>query len=374
MLLPRTARLAAWLGVTFFSAVSLVAEPALSRVEEPADLAAAPLTVGGRVVATAAAAGTSYRFQWPGISFDAAFTGQRAYVQIGEGNAIYHLIVDGRPIVKLTKPTAGWYELAGLPPGRHTVRVEVASENQGGAAVFGGLWVPRGTKTERPSRSSRQIEFIGDSHTVGYGNTSTTRECSGDGVWLTTDTSQAFGPLTAKHYGADYRIHAISGRGIVRNYNGGGGEPLPKAYPFALFDRQTPADDAGWHPQVIVIGLGTNDFTTPLNPGEKWQTRDELHADYERTYVAFVQQLRARHPQAFFLLTATDMAEGEIQAEVKKVVAQLEASGEKRLAFIAYNQLELTACDWHPSLADHRFMSAAVRSFLDARPEVWQGK
>lgn len=367
----RLARLSRWLGLALFPAVTFLAAPELRRVETPADCVAAPLTVGGRVSVSETG---NYRFQWPGIYFRGAFSGESAYLRVGEGNAIYHVSVDDQPAFTLVKPAAGWYEVAGLPAGKHHVRVEVASENQGGAASFGGLWVVRGTETTRPAVAARQIEFIGDSHTVGYGNTSATRECPGDGVWLTTDTSQAFGPLTAKHYGAEYRINAISGRGIVRNYNGGGGDPLPNAYPFALFDQKTRADDAGWKPQVIVIGLGTNDFSTPLNPGEKWKSRDELHADYEATYVRFVQQLRAQHPQAFFLLAATDMADGEIQAEVKKVVAQLETTGEKRVAFLPYNQLELTACDWHPSLADHRFMSAAVRSYLDARPELWQGK
>jgi hypothetical protein len=36
----------------------------------------------------------------------------------------------------------------------------------------------------------------------------------------TTDNSQAFGPKVAKHYAADYQVNAISGRGIVRNFNG----------------------------------------------------------------------------------------------------------------------------------------------------------
>src|SRR6185312_14756892 len=108
-----------------------------------------------------------------------------------------------------------------------------------------------------------QIEFIGDSHTVGYGNTSRTRECTQDDVWKTTDNSQSFGPLIAGHYAADYQINAISGRGIVRNYNGTPGDTLPVAYPYVLFDKKEEYSDPHWKPQIIVISLGTNDFSTP---------------------------------------------------------------------------------------------------------------
>lgn len=32
-----------------------------------------------------------------------------------------------------------------------------------------------------------------------------------------------------------------------------------------------------WRPQVVVVNLGTNDFSTAINPGEPW-TSDSLAA------------------------------------------------------------------------------------------------
>ena len=193
-------------------------------------------------------------------------------------------------------------------------------------------------------------------------------------MWATTDNSQAFGPLTAKHYDADYQINAISGRGIVRNYDGGSADPLPVAYPFVQFDRKTAYEDSGWRPQIIVIGLGTNDFSTQLKPGEKWSTRGDLHARYEAAYVEFVQQLRARNPNAFFILMATDGANGEIQFEVNAVMARLEAAGERKVAFIAMNGLTMTGCHGHPSTADDQAVSDQLIRFLDDHPLLWQGR
>lgn len=347
----------------------------LEKLAAAPAFAAAPLHIGGRVVAIdAAAVGPAYRFQWPGEYFETAFSGSLVCIRIGEGDAIYHVRVDGGSAATLVKPAPGVYAVRGVAPGTHTLRVEVASESQAAPAVFGGILAPADAAAHAPAARARRIEFIGDSHTVGYGNTSPKRECTPAQVWLTTDTSQAFGPLVAAHFDADYEVNAISGRGIVRNYNGSPGATLPAAYPFALFDGRTPVADAGWQPQVVVVGLGTNDFSTALNPGEKWKTRDELHADYEATYVAFLQLLRARHPDAFFILAATDMAEGEIAAEARKVAERMHSAGDARVTFVAYPPLELTACDWHPSLADHRKMAQTLIDYLEVHPDVWGGR
>jgi len=109
------------------------------------------------------------------------------------------------------------------------------------------------------------------------------RDCTSDEVWSTTDTTQAFGPITARRYGADYHVNAISGRGIVRNYNGGAGATLLAAY-----------------------------SSTPLNPEGRWKSREDLRSDYQATYFKFIQKLRSKHRDALFILWATDGADGEV--------------------------------------------------------------
>jgi lysophospholipase L1-like esterase len=274
----------------------------------------------------------------------------------------------------MVKPAAGSYQVEGLVPRDHTIRIEVANESQAAPAQFGGFALPTDAKALPSRERARHIEFIGDSYTVGYGNISPQHECTTDEVWATTDTSQAFGPIVARHYDADYQINAISGRGIVRNWDGGAGDTLPVAYPFVLFDKKTAHKDSAWRPQIIVIELGTNDFSTALHPGEKWQSRNELHADYETTYVRFVKQLRAGNPNAYFILMATDGANGEIQAEVGKVLSRLRADGENKIDFIPMNALAMTGCHYHPSTADDQSVAASLIRFIDSHPQLWQSK
>ena len=361
------------LGANLFAQTAQVA-PA----PNPPKLIPLRLSVGGRTLPTSTSdprfGGLDYTYQWPGTYFDAAFSGPEVYFATGKGDEILHITVDHQPPVPLVRPAPGIYQVSGLSAGAHTIRIDVVTESQDAPDTFRGIAIPATEKAGDPPRRFRQFEFIGDSHTVGYGNTSSTRECTEDRVWSTTDSSQSFVSLVAQHYGADDQNNAISGHGIVRNYNGSPGDPVPVAYPWILFDKKQIYGDSNWHPQVIVIALGTNDFSTPLNPGEKWKTRDELHADYEMTYLRFLESLRATNPHAYFLIWATDMANGEIASEEQKVVDQWKALGETRAAFLPINDLQFTACNYHPSLADDRTIAAGLEKSIDSIPEIWHGR
>ncbi len=329
-----------------------------------------PVHIGGRVEPTA----DGYKRQWPGTYFEAAFRGPGALLKIGRGDVILRVSVDGATAAKLVKPKPGLYRVAGLANGRHTIRVDVASESQAAPTVFGGFYATLDSRALPAPKRARQIEFIGDSHTVGYGNIATKTDCTQDEVWATTDTAQAMPALTARRYRADYQVNAISGRGIVRNYDGMAADTVPVAYPFTLFDKAKRYADPAWHPALFVIALGTNDFTTALHASEPWTTREALHADYEQHYVDFVKRLRARDPNAHVVLWATDLADGEIASEVGKVAARLKAEGERNVAFVPVTGLAFTGCHAHPSTADDAQITAALSTYIDAHPEMWAQK
>lgn len=347
-----------------FAAAAVTAVPPTTRLGAPL-----PVRVGGRTERAA----EGWRRQWPGTYVEGAFRGRAALFRVGAGDVRLHVLVDDRQVATLVKPRAGLYRIAGLSAGRHRLRIEVASESQAGSTVLGGLYAAAGaTPLAAPTAAARQVEFIGDSHTVGYGNTSTTRDCTQDRVWATTDTSQGIAGVIGRRYGADYRVHAISGRGIVRNYDGFAADTLPQAYPFVLFDKARRADDAGWNPQLIVIALGTNDFSTALKPGERWADRDALHADFEDRYVTFVRSLRVAHPHAHVLLWATDLSNGEIAAEAGKVAARLTAGGLRDIGFVQAPKLALSGCHAHPSVADDRLIAGTIAGYVEAHPGIWR--
>lgn len=334
----------------------------------PPRLIALPMAVHGRAVRD----GGGIVRQWPGGYMETAVRGGGVLVRVGAGEVALHVLVDGQAVDTLVKPAPGLYRIGGLSDARHVVRVEVASESQAAPTGFGPFYAEPGTVAAPLPRRARQIEFVGDSHTVGYGVTSPTRTCSEADVWATTDTSRGFGAMLARRYGADYQVNAISGRGVVRNYNGFAAPKLPEAYPYVLFDRATQASEPEWHPQVIVAALGTNDFSTPLHAGERWATRVALHADYEATYLRFLRTLRARDPDALIVLWATDLADGEIAAEEGKVVAAMRAAGDRRIVFVPVTGLAFGGCNAHPSLADQRIIADPIGAAIAANRPGWR--
>lgn len=336
---------------------------------EPAGLRPLPARVQGR--AAIQPDGMLLR-QWPGTYFETAFHGDEVYFRVGAGDVGLRVSVDGAAAMPLVKPAAGLYRVAGLKrDGEHLLRVSVASESQGGPTGFGGFLAGAATQPAALPRRARQVEFIGDSHTVGYGNTSATRQCTPAEVWATTDTTQGVAGLVSARYGADFRVNAISGRGVVRNYDGFAADTLPQAYPFALFDRSRPADDTGWQPQVIAISLGTNDFSTPLRAGEPWATREQLREAYEAAFVRFIDQLHRRVPGAYVVLWIAAADGSEVQTAVARVVERVRRSGNVRIGFVPVPGLSMAGCDWHPSVADDRRIVEALARHLDAQQDVW---
>ncbi|RYE04008.1 MAG: lipase [Sphingomonadales bacterium] len=326
---------------------SLIALPLL-LVAIP-DRMPVPVHTPGRV-------GTDGRFGWPGVYFEGRFKGTDVSVKVETGGEPVRLLVDGTVRATLTEPGTSAFTVSGLAAGEHVVRLEKVTESQSGGPRFLGFWTKGNAMRAQPR--ARQIEFIGDSHSVGYGDTSPTRECDAAKVRATTDTQSAFGPLAAKALDADYRVIAYSGYGIVRNYSGKmPGENLPFLYP-----RAVPGDaaavaapgDRAWRPRVIVINLGTNDFSTTLKPGEAWADAAALHADYRTQYVRFIRTLKRAQPQARFVLMAAKNFADDVAAVAQAAGATL----------LRVPTLELTGCNWHPSLKDHRAMAALVEKAI----------
>ncbi|MEU0075715.1 SGNH/GDSL hydrolase family protein [Streptomyces sp. NPDC006332] len=331
----------------------------------------------GRVTGSAEG---SVRYSWPGIYFEGRFHGTGVGVVLDDADNDYDVQIDGTTVETLVMPGRTTFWVDGLRDTGHRVRLVKRTESPWAAGSFGGfVAAPRGALLPRPRPRSRQIEFIGDSNTAGYGNVSTTRDCSGNGgVNRNTNADLAFGALTARGLDADYQINAFSGRGMVRNYNGSSPEADFRTY----YDRALLNVDgdiwrrpAGWRPQVVVIGLGLNDFSTPLNPGERWATQDELVTAYEKAYHGFLDNLRARYgPKTFIVVSATHLWNTTAFTDATlRIVERRNRRGDHRVSHWYYDDpgLDHLGCDWHPSLNDHRIISGLLDDHLATLPLSW---
>jgi lysophospholipase L1-like esterase len=359
------------------SAVSLFADAAPVRVEPlaawPADGVALDVRAVGRVERPSGRRG--WRYQWPGTYFEARFDGTHVDVDLGSGEKHARVSVDGREVADALRPGHRMLRVEGLPPGPHEVRVDIVSESRDGVQTFGGFAVRRGADARPPRARPRAIEFVGDSWTVGYGAASAGRECSEDEVWRSTDSALSFAPQVARRFDADYRILAISGRGMVRNFANGGGDTLPAAHARLLpgdAASSAAADDPSWSPQLVVIGLGTNDFSTPVGDAEPWADAAALSAAFEARYLGFVRSLHRRHPSARFLLLASDAGEGAAERAIRRVRSQLASSGVPVGEVLVLDGLALDACNWHPSRADQQEIARRLAPAIEAALPEWR--
>jgi lysophospholipase L1-like esterase len=332
-----------------FAAALLAATPVLAQTP-------LPLNIGGRV---APAAGGAYDFGWPGVYFEGRFTGPSVEVAVDTGAEHLAVSIDGIRKAELTKSGETRLKLDHLSPGEHVVRLDKLTESQAGSSRFEGFFVGPQGKPLAPPSHPRRIEFIGDSHTVGYGVRSASRDCTESQVHDLTDTSLAFGPTLAARLDADYRIVAFSGRGVVRNYNGvAAGEPLPALFPRLIPGQAQPrvAANDPWKPDIVVIGLGTNDFSTPLHAGEAWADEAALRKDYRDSYVGFIQGLKASRPDARIFLIAGDT----FADDVAQVASRAGATA------VRITNMDRGACHWHPSVADQRMMADRLEAAIRA--------
>jgi lysophospholipase L1-like esterase len=313
-----------------------------------------------------------FRHQWPAVYATAAFDGDAVTLAFNDQINRYRVFVDDTrtPTLTITRPGTTAVALTGLVPGPHIIRLEKISESASDEGEVVGLFVQTiGAIRPPPEQKTRQIEFIGDSDTVGYGNMSTTRDCAAEDVFELTDTQQSFGPRIAGHFDADYQMIAQSGIGLVRNYDGFNPDMTMIArYPETLNDNPT---SQNWRPQMVVLTMGSNDFATELKPAESWDDLPSLRTDFESQYLHFLTDLRDRYPEAGFVLVAIENY-GQVYLETHQaVLAGIHARGDKMVSLAVVPEITQRGCHWHPSRVDHKAIADVIIDAIGDRTNPW---
>ncbi|WP_443062530.1 GDSL-type esterase/lipase family protein [Streptomyces sp. NBC_00457] len=318
-------------------------------------------------------AGNTVQYSWPGVYFEGTVRGTGVGIVLDDSAADYDVQIDGATVATLVTPGNTTHWINGLQDRTHTVRLVKRNDTPGDTSTFGGFVAASGGAVlSKPAPRNRQIEFIGDSLTVGYGNLSTSRTCTSDQVKRTTNSDVSYGARTARQLNADYQINGYSGLGMVRNYNGG----RPDVTYRTFYDRallnvsgdvwQNPGT---WRPQVVVVNLGTNDFSTAVNPGEPW-TPDSLAAGYRSAYGEFLQKLRTRYGAG---TTIVAVGAGQFAGHVQQVVEARNDAGDSgvRYWFLDDSGLDFLGCDWHYSARDDRLIADRLTPFIAGLPTGW---
>ncbi|MFO0686456.1 MAG: SGNH/GDSL hydrolase family protein [Sandaracinus sp.] len=300
-------------------------------------------------------------FAWPGTQIVARFRGTSISVRLDDGGeSFFDVWIDDvrQPVIDaMGGPTT--YDLAsGLTDGEHVVRIARRTESFFGRTQFLGF--PGATLVPSPPPYAHLVEIIGDSITCGYGVLGDVPTCS-----FSADTESepdAYGAVAARTLGVAHAAIAYSGRGVYRNYGGAADPLMPELYARRLAEFDTDPWDYSYTPDVVVITLGTNDFSMG-DPGTPFA--DALDA--------FVQTLRGHYPSAVILLGTSPMLGGSDHAThrgyLQDVVTRAAGRGDSHVSIVEFDEQSAAdgiGCDYHPGVTTQANMAGRLVAAIQA--------
>lgn len=329
------------------------------------------------VVARSEATSNGPRFSSAGGYMTVHFQGTTisvSFVDQSNGRASYDAWLDGEPVAKVVPVTAmRKYPVAsGLTAGEHTLVFSKRTEASIGSVTLLSVEIA-GTLLTAPKPAHR-IEFIGDSITAGAGVDAAngTDACSDANWGLSNNAAASYGAVAARALDADYHLTAVSGIGLVRNYSAMyDARPMPEVYDLLNLESMTSAqwDHDRFVPDVVVVALGTNDFSPGDNPPEDPRPQMEVEP-YTQEYIEFVDRLRGVYPEAdIFGISSPMLGDGwpdstytsktNLLTTLENVAEHYRDSDPKVHTFVV-ESLAGAGCGTHPDVAQHQRLGEAL--------------
>jgi lysophospholipase L1-like esterase len=320
---------------------------------------------------------------WPTTRMVLRFRGTSVSARVDSGANWWNVTIDGLPATPLRAGPSGWKLLASdLPEGNHDLVLSKRTESLWGRARVRALRVVGATPEilAAPPENQFGIEFIGNSITCGYG------VLAADPVEGFQDSSQdadaTASAIAARALGAQHRAVCRSGYGVIRDA-GGFPNTLPGIYDRIHPETAGPWDHSRWHPDLVVVNLGTNDFAKGIPDSTK----------FHNAYADFLRHLVAVHPGVSIALVHGPMiADGypfdslgqriptatKMRNHIRKLLETLRPE-----LGVPMDSIELTpqtvemgfGGDYHPNLAQSALNGAQIaarirRAFPGLNPSV----
>ncbi len=251
--------------------------------------------------------------------------------------------------------------------GPHTIWIYKTTE-----AHTGPILIQKVTgKNIRPLKVSNAplIEFIGNSITCGAAADPSEVPC-GTGEYHDQHNAYfAYGPRVARTLGVNFILSSVSGIGIYRNWNSDG-LTMPQVFdkPDFQYNNSAMWDFSLFTPKIVSIALGTNDFST----GDGKRPRLPFDsAVFVSSYVQFVENVKAKYPEAQIALLSSAMVNGNNRqllenclTAVKTNIDALHTSG-KRIAVYFFQPMQAHGCGGHPNISDHAILANELTPFFE---------
>jgi lysophospholipase L1-like esterase len=299
------------------------------------------------------------RYGWSGVIIEANFTGTTIGMKIEHPDAYYIIEIDGKLDTVVNIKTAGEYIFSKkLTENNHAVRIKLRSEDHYTVGTFQGLLLADGQHlNDPPSKPLRKIEFIGDSFTAGYGIESPGVQCTQDEVKKYTNVFKGFTTNVTEAFHAQNVILGWSGAGMVRNYGYDkkrSDDPFPFYYDrlYGNANDQKKWNFSQWVPDLVVICLGTNDYSTTPHPDDSMYLGD---------YHKLINRILTNYSSDVPVLCVST-GDATFEKNVKKIVSeQKSVYSHSKVFFAPYpTGLSYDVCHSHPSMSDNGKIAKAL--------------
>jgi len=299
-------------------------------------------------------------FDWPGVYIRAHFAGTRCSIRLHDGKNLYAVTIDDHEPQVLQTDTSKIYSVAtGLADTVHTILIQKRTEAFIGKGEFLGFILDENKKLVASDASAdRRIEYIGNSITCGYGVEGA--NASSPFTPETENATLSYAALIGHALNADYALVAYSGKGVVRNYGDPqktSSDPLPSLYDRTCCSDETPVwDFMSWIPQVVVINLGTNDFSTQPYPDK---------AVFQGAYTELINRVQSQYSGVTIFCVCGPMIGEPCASYINEVVNQCQQNNtNKKVYYIAISTSLLAysdrGSDWHPNKQGQQKIAAVI--------------
>lgn len=236
-----------------------------------------------------------------------------------------------------------------LSKGKHTILICKNTEAENGYIQILGFEcekiLPPAVKT------TRKMEFIGDSITCGAGSDESETKCD-KGQWHDQHNAYlAYGPTTARNLNSQWHLSSVSGIGLMHSCCNKK-IVMPQVFDKINMARDTISwDFSRYQPDVVTVCLGQNDGI-----------QDSVQ--FVNAYLNFAKTLRANYPKAKLMFLSSPMANPNLKAVMIKyltsVKENLNKNGEKNIATYFFSKQYNQGCGGHPDIAEHQQIAAEL--------------
>ncbi|ELP5727459.1 lipolytic enzyme [Vibrio vulnificus] len=304
---------------------------------------------------------------WPGSRLKTGFVGTKLTITMQGYGDHYDLLIDGELKQTLITQASGAIEtfLLFQSSSAKAVTVELIKRTENTLHMTKFISFHHDGKLDSTLDKKPHILFIGDSISAGLGAESNKRECTWEETYASSNARLAFPNQTARQLDATMTQISFSGLGLIRNWGGNQTHHDLTSYTDKVSAiHQLTLDYEDIFPNLIVIEVGTNDFSTDPQAHEPWKNIEEVKEAWTKRLVEYVSELKQRYHQVPIVFMSRPAYPYDYI--VPATHDAINALNQQAISLV-YNHTfssPFEGCNWHPTAREHYVIATHLAQYI----------